>query len=177
MRLLLLFCFLTIIKLSAQERDPALYKCVSSIATHGAPLLVVDGQAYPLNSLGELDRDHIVDMSITGPDDPVATAVYGPSAANGLVVVTTDGKGLPPADYVLNPGAIPTDLFDRYEDLHFSGDLPTVYFLDDQPTTLAHLKTISAIDIRDVRIFRDAQKLQRIAGAGVERAVYVRLLD
>lgn len=157
----------------AQEADVIRIRCGASATADGfSPLLVVDGQAYPQSSTNDLDPDHIVSISVIR--DVTAAALYGAAARGGVVIVTTDGKSLPPADYTLRPLQIPTDLFVRYQELDFTGDRTVRYYRDGRKTTLAKLQQLDATRIRDVRVYNDARKLALMRETDVQRVVHVR---
>ena len=169
--LLLPILFATTIQ--AQESDVIRIRCGSNVATDGfSPLMVVDGYPYPQSNANDLDPDHIVSISII--KDATAELLYGTAGRAGVIVVTTDGKGLPPADYTLRPLQIPTDLFVRYEDLDFAGGKAVRYYRDGRRTTLAKLQRMDATLIRDVRVFNAPGKLALMKETDVQRVVHVR---
>ena len=161
--------------LVAQRNDRIVIACKSSISDSGAPLIVVHGIPYPEGRLDDLDPSSVTAVSIIR--DASAVALYGQRAVNGVVIVTTTGKGIPPADYTLYPPQLPPDVFTLYEEQLFGGEAGVRWFLNGKRTKLRRLQRLRSVDVAAVRVYTSANKRQMLGAQDVGTVVRVQTRD
>ncbi|TXF89717.1 hypothetical protein FUA23_09725 [Neolewinella aurantiaca] len=169
--LLLLLCTCVSAQTAGMEMQ---VRTNSALPASTSPLLVVDGQTISEGSINEVDPSDIASVSVY--KDEKATNLYGIRARNGVVVIVTKSGNFTRPDYTLSPDQIPADLFTRYAELNFAEGEQVVYLLDGKPTALKRLRKMDTSMIDSIRVYKGAEKADRIGHAGKGIVVSIKLL-
>jgi len=117
----------------------------------GKPLYVLDGKPINEIAMQHVNPNDIESISVL--KDSSATAIYGPKAINGVVLIATKVKGAEKERIQDSATTIHSEA-----DVYINGEIPkeTKFFIDGSSATREEFKKLKPDDIDSINVTKDA---------------------